>query len=91
MEAGTPQLNEHTHDLTDLVGQGFSWAVYALAALAIIIGGVLLTKYLVVKLSPRRLCESCNRYYSTRKSLCPFCGAEPGPEARGEAAKDNRP
>jgi rRNA maturation endonuclease Nob1 len=89
METGPAQLHEHAHDLTDLVGQGFSWAIYALAAVAVVIGGILLAKYIVVKLSPRRLCDSCNRYYSTKKSVCPFCGAAVNQESGNETSQNH--
>ncbi|HHN46578.1 MAG TPA: hypothetical protein ENN09_03975 [Planctomycetes bacterium] len=88
MEAGGHMDLSHP-DTSGLVGQGLAWAVYTIAACAAVVCAILLLKYLVVKLSPRTLCDGCNRYYSVKRAACPFCGAAPEREKSSETAESN--
>ena len=56
------------------VAKGFKAAVAVIVAAAVVVVGLLLLRRMVRALSPRRLCEGCNRYYSSRARACPFCG-----------------
>ncbi|MBN1808017.1 MAG: hypothetical protein JW909_03050 [Planctomycetes bacterium] len=85
-------VHEHVHDAGGLVAEGLWWAFFVILGAFVIAGGILLTKYMVVRFSPRRLCGSCNRYYSKRRSVCPFCGAAGETEGgKGETLQNKGP
>lgn len=74
------------------IPRGLTAAVVLIVSAAAAVAGLLLLRRLIRALSPRTLCESCNRYFSTRREACPFCGSR-GTHSAGHAggAQGNQP